>query len=330
MNAENLYAELKEGKIRDIYYLSGADEFLKKESYNRLTSAVLAGAMKDFNLDVFFGGAADIGSVISSANTFPVMAARRLVVIKDANKMSAADEEKLLSYIEKPSPGTTLLMVGNSIDKRKKFYSTIGKKFSLIDHSSPYENEMPKWIRWIAKKKGVAISTEAVACLVEIVGNDLASIENEIEKASLYLGERTTIELGDIEAVTVDVKVITIFQFIDAIGSKDLKESLIKLKKILDSGMSPLLILNMIARQLRLIWVGMEALRKGGTDSDLRKKVKLPPSVFRNYCRQLKLFKETEIRCAFDALTALDLKFKSTSVDKEKSLELFTFKLCGY
>ena len=94
--------------------------------------------------------------------------------------------------------------------------------------------------------------------------------------------------------------------------------------------MSPLLIINMIARQLRLIWVGIDTLKRGGTDADLRKKVKLPPVVYRNYCHQLKLFKEAEIKKAFNELTELDLKFKSTAVDKEKSLELFAFRFCGY
>ncbi len=330
MNAEKLYSELKEDKIRSIYYLYGADEYLKQESYNRLTGAVLESGIKDFNCDIFFGGEVNVDSVITAANTFPVMAERRLVVLKDANRLTAGDEESLLSYISNPSPYTTLIMVGSSVDKRKKFFSSLGKNNALVDHSPPYENEMPKWIKWIAKKKNVSISAEAVRCLVDIVGNDLGSIENEIEKASIYLGDRQTIELEDIEAVTVDVKEITIFQFIDAIGNKDLAASLKKLNKIMDSGMSPLLIISMIARQMRLIWVGIDTLKKGGTDSDLRKKVRLPTGAFRNYRRQLKLFKEAEIKKAFNDLTELDLKFKSTAVDKGKSLELFAFKLCGY
>lgn len=330
MKPEELYKEIKADKIRSVYYLFGDDDYIKDESFNKIKDAVLKGGIPDFNSDVFYGGEVEVAKILLAASTLPVMAPRRLVVLRDADKLKAAEEAELLPYLEDPSPGTTLLLTGRSVDKRKKFFLAIRKNGAVIEHSPPYEREMPKWIRWVAKKRGFHISDEACRFLVDIIGNDISAVANEIEKVSLYVGERKNIELEDIEAISVDLKSRTVFQLIDAIGTKNLKNSLENLKKLLDSGESTLLILSMILRQIRLIWTGLDILNKGGREADVKKKIKLPPFVFNGYFKQIKLFKEKDLKEAHEQIFQLDLKFKSTKIDQERALELLMFRLCGF
>lgn len=329
MKSEDLYRDIKAGKFSPFYYLFGDEDLLREESFTRLKSAILAGGLADFNYDLFHAGEVDISKVIAAASTLPVMAPRRLVVLKDADKLKAAEEEQLLTYFEDPSPSTALVMVGRGADKRKKFFLTLSKKGSAVEHSRPYEKEMPKWIKWLAGKKDLQISESACRYLVDIIGNDLTAIASEIEKVSLYAGQGKRIEVEDLEAISVDVKARTVFQLIDALGEKDLKGSLVNLKKLLDGGESPILILSMILRQLRLIWIGKDILKRGGKEEEVRKKTKLPPFVIKNYLKQVKLFSEEELKKAYDSIFDLDIKFKSSPIDKEKALELLMFRLCG-
>lgn len=329
MKPEELFKDIKAGEFSPVYYLVGDEELLKEESFTRLKAAILAGGLADFNYDLFYAGESDISKVISAASTLPVMAPRRLVVLKDADKLKAAEEEQLLPYLEDPSPATALVMIGKGIDKRKKFFLTLSKRGSVVEHSHPYEREMPKWIKWLAGKKDLQISENACRYLVDIIGNDLTGISSEIEKVSLYAGPGKRIEVEDLEAVSADVKARTVFQLIDALGEKDLKSSLENLKKLIHSGESPILILSMVLRQLRLVWIGKDILKRGGREEEIRKKTKLPPFVMKNYLKQVKMFSEGELKEAYDSIFALDLKFKSSQIDKERALELLIFKLCG-
>lgn len=330
MKAEDLFRSLKNGDVGQIYFLYGDDDFLKDASLEKLKEVALTGAIADFNYDLFRAGEVNMSNLMSALATLPVMASRRLVVLKDADKLKADEQETLLSYLKDPSPSTTLVMSGKDVDKRKTFFSVIKEKGNLVDHSHPYEREMPKWIKWVAKKKGVEISNEAARYLVDIVGTDLASVANELEKASIYTGDRSKrVELEAIEAVTIDMRARTVFQLIDALGTKNLKKSLKNLKRLLDDGESPLMILSMIVRQLRLIWTGLDIMKNGGGEGEVRKKIKLPPFVFKGYLKQVKLFKEDELRSAYESLFDLDLKFKSSPVNKERALELLIFKLCS-
>ncbi|MBE9505138.1 MAG: DNA polymerase III subunit delta [Proteobacteria bacterium] len=330
MKAEELLRKLRDDVVDPLYFIYGNDEFLKQQSVSKIKAIALQGGMADFNFDLFHAGEADMSKIMSVLSTFPVMAKRRLVILKDADKLKSQEREVLLPYFNDPSPTTTLLMIGGDVDKRKTFFSTLVKKGALVEHNHPYEREMPKWINWIAKKKGFEISDNAARCLVDIVGNDLSSVANEIEKASIYIGDKgNRIELEAIEAVTIDMRERTVFQLIDALGKKNLKKSLENLKRLLDGGESPLLILNLIVRQLRLIWMGLDIMKRGGGESEVRLRVKLPPFVFKDYLKQIKLFKEEELREAYDRLFDLDLKFKSSPIDKERALELLVFKLCS-
>lgn len=328
MKPEELFTELKNGEIRPFYYLYGEEDLLKSESFSRLKDAVLQGGIPDFNFDQFYYGDADISKVVSAASTLPVMSPKRLVVLRDAEKLKVDEQEMFLSYLDNPSPSTTLIFVGRSADKRKKFFSTISKAGSLIEHSHPHEREMPKWIRWVAKKKGVNISDAAARYLVEIIGNDLTSISSEVEKLSLYVGDRKNIELEDVESITVDSKTNTVFQLTDAIATKNLKDSLVYLKKLLEGGESPIMIISMIVRQLRLIWTGVSMKNQGAGEDEIRKRISLPPFIFKNYLRQVKYFREEELSMAYENLFELDVKFKSTRIDKERALELFMFQVC--
>ncbi len=329
MTPEELFKELKNGELRSAYYLFGEEDYLKEESFKKLKASALDGVMVDFNFDLFYGGETEISKIIGAASTLPVMSPRRLVVLKDADRLKAPDEEQITAYLEDPLNSTILLLVGRNVDKRKKLYLAFNRSGAAVDHARPYEREMPKWIRWVAGKKGYEISREACSYLVDVIGNDLGAIASEIEKVSLYVGERKSIGLEDVEAVTVDVKARTIFQLVDSIGTKDLKGSIGNLKKLLDGGESPIMVLSMIARQLRLIWIGLDIMKRGGSEGDVKKGVKLPPFVFKNYLKQVRCFSGEELGDAFEGLAQLDIKFKSTGIDKVKALELFLFNLCG-
>ncbi len=329
MKAEDLFKELKRDIIKPVYYLYGDDDYLRDESLRRLKEAVLRGAIPDFNYDIFHCGEFEVSAVLSALSTYPVMAERRLVVMKEAERLKRGDEEELIPYVESPSPTAVLVMIGRDADRRKKLFSLLSKAGALVEHNRPYEREMPKWIRWIARKEGLEISDGACRYLADIVGNDLAGVAGEIEKISVYKGNGKRIEVEDVEAVTVDVKARTIFQLIDAMGARNLGASLENLKRLIDGGESHILILNMISRQLRMIWTGIEIMKKGGGEAELRKKIRLPPYVFKGYLGQLKKFNEEDLKEAFKEIYELDLKFKSSPVDKGKALELFLFRLCG-
>jgi DNA polymerase-3 subunit delta len=85
------------------------------------------------------------------------------------------------------------------------------------------------------KEKGKMLSEEVADYLVEVVGDRLYDLDNALEKVFLSVGEKQTIELSDMEEITSDVKISTVFDLTDAIGHQNLEKALGILGKAMET-----------------------------------------------------------------------------------------------
>lgn len=134
-----LYQELKKGRIQPLYLFYGEEEFLISKAMEVVQKTVLKGIPVDFNFNQYYAKECDVQRVVEAANTLPMMAQRRLVLLRDVQDIKEAGLDKLAKYAEKPSPSTVLLMVGSKIDARRKFVGHTKKNGLALEFKSLYE-----------------------------------------------------------------------------------------------------------------------------------------------------------------------------------------------
>src|SRR3954463_3485446 len=83
-----LNENIKKGKFERLYFLYGDEQFLIDEALKNLSDAVLGDSIRDFNMNVFYGGDADAATIRDAIETLPMMALNRLVIIKEAQELS--------------------------------------------------------------------------------------------------------------------------------------------------------------------------------------------------------------------------------------------------
>src|SRR5262245_22529598 len=93
------------------YFLFGDDEFLKDDAVRQLVTAAVDPATRDFNLDVRRGGEIDAETLQSLLDTPPMMAERRVIVLRDVGALKRAERQALERYLAKPAPDTVLILV---------------------------------------------------------------------------------------------------------------------------------------------------------------------------------------------------------------------------
>jgi len=172
------------------------------------------------------------------------------------------------------------------------------------------------------------MTREAAEYLKDMVGNRLRGLHNEIEKAVAYVGEKPVIELGDVEELVSEVKTRTIFELTDAIGMRNSLEALRILRSMLQAGEAHLRILNMIARQFRLIWKAQYLVSKGIGKEDLARRLKLHHFYLESILEQTSYFSEDNLREGFRRFLEIDLAMKTTTLSKELLLEKMVVDLC--
>lgn len=128
-----------------------------------------------------------------------------------------------------------LLISAGKVDKRKLFYKTIDKLGAVETFAGWSVNDRDwaqraeAWARKAIGSRQKEISGEALSELVSRVGPNSRQLEMEIEKLTLYVGDRTEIGLDDVNAICTRNKTARAFALGDALGDRDLPRLLARL-----------------------------------------------------------------------------------------------------
>ena len=167
-----------------------------------------------------------------------------------------------------------LLVSAGKVDKRKVFYKTLDKigtvesfaGWSVDDRN--WSNQAEAWARKTARSRDKEISDEALAELVHRIGPNARQLDNEIEKLSLYAGDRSEITLEDVSAICTRNKTARAFALGDALGDRDLPRLLKRLDEELwevklDSQKSEIGLLYGLISKIRAMILLKEMLNEG-------------------------------------------------------------------
>jgi DNA polymerase-3 subunit delta len=80
---KSLIQEIQRGRVFPVYLLHGEETYLIEDALDEMVEALAPKNVRDFNLDIFSDPEVSVAEVLSIADTYPVMAERRVVVVKD-------------------------------------------------------------------------------------------------------------------------------------------------------------------------------------------------------------------------------------------------------
>jgi len=310
-----------------VYLIYGEEHFLIQELHRRYLAAIVEPSTQAFNYNLFKGGETEAADILGAALMLPVLAEKRLVWVWEADQIDFGGNT-FLDYLENPSPSTVLVLAATKPDFRKKIFSTLRSRAELISCARMPDRELSRWISERAKAMGLTLPSELVAYLKESIGNNLHRIVNELEKIQLTRGEQGEISLEAAREVVVGSRKHSVFDWLRALGGKDLSLSLQYLQALLSDGEHPLFLLTMAVRQLRQMILAKEHLSSGGNPSELSRVLGLPPSVTSFFLQQLKGWTEKQIKEAMELCLEIDLQLKGGSLPAERLLEGMVFDLC--
>jgi DNA polymerase-3 subunit delta len=221
--AKTLVQILKRKTFDGAYYICGEDDFQKEDATKSLITAGLDATVRDFNLDVLRGADVDPKSFDGIVSSLPMMANRRVVVIRDVNGLKKEAKKAVLSFLGEPLPSVMLLLVESAGGKKD---NDLANRATVLEFMPLSSEEIPSWIsRWVSRELNLEISPGAIELLHSAVGNDLHQMVMELDKLASFTGNRLITE----DAVTAVVGVRrgeTAIDLLDAIGRRDVRRSL--------------------------------------------------------------------------------------------------------
>ena len=280
-----------------VYY--GENEYELNKSIKKL-SEVTGYSLKEINDSI------DFQDLINILNT-PALFEGNLIykITNDTILNDDKNLEMLREYINNPSPFSRGLIVLKKIDFRKKTSKFFKENNLLVEFPVRKGAGLRKWIKEYIWNHGYNVSDDAVAYLLEVVGENQNMLENELNKIFIYEPEHKNIGIKDLDILITNNVQSNIFYLLDNMFSdhgKMLKalENLFKLKE------PEIKIVFMIIRELRIIlrtkWFLKEKYNEGKIASTLdipfyfiENKIKISRKLsFEDIFKYLKLFYEVE------------------------------------
>ena len=227
MDYKAIIKDIQNKKFENIYFLHGEEAFFIDEITNALIDNVLEPHERDFNQAIIYGKDADVLGVISEAKGYPMMASRKLVVLKEAQEIKDKEFELFASYFEQPSDLTVFVInyKHKTFDTRKKIAKAATKNGLMFKSEKIKDYLLPDWISNYVKTVGYGISSKGSIMLAEFLGSDLSKISNELSKLFILLEKGTTINEIHIEENIGISKDYNAFELINAISVRDVNKT---------------------------------------------------------------------------------------------------------
>lgn len=312
MTIKELQNILQAGTVPGLILLYGAESFFVEQGMLAVRDAVVDPTNRDFNLTQFHGKDFIATDVVEQARTLPVFADRRLVMIKNIHEARTEQLEGLLDYVADPVPETVLLLTAEKIDARRKIFQLIKKNGLSIEYKKIYENQLPGYVRDLARASHVTLTADALKLFCKRVGTNLAGVQGEMEKLSGYLGDRDLADEADVAAIVSDTRIESIFDLTDAMGRGDRSTALTLLARVLAEGQAPLMVLAMMTRHFRQLWKISELMAQKVPQGELPRKVGVSPFFLKGLMQQATRFDNHDFMQLFERFLETDLALKSS------------------
>ncbi len=324
LSIDDLQEAVKQNNIAPCYLFAGPELFTTDEAVTLLCDAIVPVEQRSFNYDVLYGYEVDVNEVIALASSYPMMGEKRMVVVKELDKLNKSD--MLTSYIKNPLDSTVLILISESPDFRKNPFRIFDEK-RILDCKPVYDNQVPQWIMKRVKRYKKSILPEAATMLAAYTGTALRQVANELEKLDIYTADRKEISIDDVHAVVGVTKAFNIFELYKAIGFKDASNAINILDRMLERGESPVMIITMLTRLFSQIAKLGDLESKNVPKQKIASDLKINPFFLDEYFGYLKKHPPDSIAGRFKSLLSADTALKTTNKDPRLILSILIYHL---
>lgn len=196
-----LKAALESGAFEPVYLFHGGDDHLKEERVRDVIARATDAATRDFNLEVVRGPELDAAALGTALEALPMLADRRVVVLRDPVALKKPVRARLDAYLAKPAREVLLLMVAPSTAKVDAALAG-HRQVTALEFKPLADADLLKWIDHEARTAcGTTIEPDAARLLASYGGNDLSLLAGELRKLAAHNAGRP-IDRAAIDAVT--------------------------------------------------------------------------------------------------------------------------------
>ncbi len=330
------------GGLKPVYFLYGKEEFYIDRLVDNFSS-ILAPHEKDFNFDLLYGQDVTPAKVLGIARSFPMMAERRVLIVRNFLQTSRGasgegDLNDFIPYLEQPNPSSVMVLVDTSKPAgNTKFGKAIAKNSNVgFFNFEPMPDYMiPDWIiKWVDSNHQKTIQPLAAQLLSQFVGNNLQLLSSEIDKVCTFVDTKKEVTEADVKKIIGSYREYSAIELKEAIIRQDLDKALFISEQILQHSKSDtgelIRLVGFFYSVFVNIWQIRRLAEKGMSKAQVQSKMGMNTWYFERLWKDAANFNFIDMPRIFEALLDADKSIKGFStLDTTSILFLLVKRLIG-
>jgi DNA polymerase-3 subunit delta len=338
ISPEELLARLGKGKVIPAILLLGEEPYLRDSCRTLLIEKFVPEASRTWAVSRYSAGRGETEGAVGQAQTLPMLARQQVVFLEDAEAIEKLGEKnreeavaQLEAYLANPAPFTVLVVEASALDQRMKLGKLLAEKTLVVecglgDKADERQAAAVAVARTMVKEQGVDFEKGAAEDLAEFVAADLIRLKTEIDKLATFAAERKLIRREDVSALVVSEKATTVWELGDMIASRQSKQALEFLERLLRDGEEPVRMLGAIAWMYRKLIEASEV--KGVTNGwQAARALGMNPVQAEMALQNARKISKPRLLAGLRALQIADNRLKGGADDARAALEFLIAEL---
>ncbi len=328
LTRDELRNQLGKGEISPIYLLFGAEKYLRNQAAKAITEKVLRDApLREFNESEFSLNDTEFVNAISAAEQLPMISPKRIIKITEINKLKENDEDSLANYVTRPAESSVVIFVADELDKRRRFAKTLLENCVSVEFTNLSDMELLAWAKGKLKELKTEADDQTLRQIVALVGNNVLKLTNEIEKLATAALPDSIITHELVEKLVPNSRELSNFELTDYLLDKNRVRALQILKKILDDGAEPLMLLGLIANNYRRLFLAKELMKQGIERKEVARTINLPYHKQEDFLATARRADSIQLSSYIKRIAETDLAIKTSKATPRIQIELLVTEL---
>jgi DNA polymerase III subunit delta len=315
--------------LKPVYLFYGDEEFLMQRALVRLEEGLTETANEPPTRVLRESQEVGLAEFLTESRAATLWGSGQLLILRRVNTYPADQLEALKDYLEHPAPRAWVVLIAEGLKTRDvekhAVWGRLAREEAALGFFRLREGELYQWLIREARHLGKNLTLPAAQRLVEMVGDNLAELSQELEKLALYAGLENTLTPALVSQLASHSRTYNIFALVEALGGTEFPQRLASLDHLLDFGEPAPKILSMLARQVRLLIRVKEA--KGGDPAELARSLKLPQWNVKRLTQQAARFSDKSLRAHLALLHQIDYHLKTSTGSPRVWLEWALLKM---
>ncbi len=314
--------DLNTGRVLPVYYIFGEDTFSIEAGLDLISKSVQPFIASEFDKEVFYGDEKTLIEILDYASAFPFGSKKKLIIVKEFEKIR--DKKGLVSYANNPTDFSVLVLIHNgkisNLDSEP--FKTLIERNYLFEAKELKGENLIDWVVSYVQNSGKIIARENARLLVEISGESRDMLESQLEKISVFLGNKKEITIDTIKDLSTSLKEYNIFDLQNALSKKDKQETLKIAFKMLEKGAEPTFIIYMLTRYFTGLSRINELKEKKIPEQAAARIVGTHPYYYKDYLKARTFYSDKDLIRIVQSLLKADLSVKTTSADNKSIISV--------